>query len=326
MQRERARRCGGLLGGLATVVASVALVPTSSAAPAAGHSTERAAHYTPSAAAGERAAANGGGRTGDFTKNAIPDVLTRGAATGALKVYPHTGTFDGTNTYDPATTIGENWGDARWIGQGDLNKDKLADVLTVDDGGTLRVHPHTGTWDGKNTLGDPVVLGHGWDTTDLITTGDLNGDGFDDMVAHRTGTKNTFVYENTGGVNGTNTFKKPVLLATGPSDDEQLAIADITADQVPDVVAKRPNGELEVFSFTDGEQGKSFTIGYGWDTVDTIAITDINDDGKPDILGARNGALFAYPHSGGFDPNKPAATLREPVEVISDWTGNDVLS
>ncbi|MFI1120906.1 hypothetical protein ACH4VS_06880 [Streptomyces hygroscopicus] len=61
---------------------------------------------------------------------------------------------------------------------------------------------------------------------------------------------------------------------------------------------------------------------------DTIALadmnadgkTDINGDGRPDLLGLRkDGTLVAHAHSGAFDPANPTAVLREPVVVAKGW-------
>lgn len=312
------RRTGCALCGL---LASAALAAPASTASAEG---DRAPHYQPSAPRDLELNSNSGARAGDYTTDGIPDILARNAESGDLRVYPHSGTFDGTRTFTRPVTVQEKLAGPRWVGQADLTKDGLADVLTVDGAGTMRARAHTGTWDGPNTFGEPVVLGGGWQHADLITTADLNGDGFEDVVSHRKGTEKTFVHENTGGISGDQTFKAPEVLATGPSDDKQLAVADVTADDVPDLIAKRPNGELEIFSFVDG--GKTFTIGYGWDIIGTIVVADVNSDGKPDLLGVRDGKVFAYPHTGRFDPNKPAATYGKPVEVVADWTANDVIS
>ncbi|MEU2208619.1 hypothetical protein AB0B95_08665 [Streptomyces hygroscopicus] len=63
---------------------------------------------------------------------------------------------------------------------------------------------------------------------------------------------------------------------------------------------------------------------------DTIALadmnpdgkTDINGDGRPDLLGLRqDGTLVAHAHSGAFDPENPTAVLREPVVVAKGRHG-----
>ncbi|TCP57069.1 VCBS repeat protein [Tamaricihabitans halophyticus] len=325
----RIRRVCGVLGGICALAAPLVVpglvVPgLAGAEPGTTSSAERVAHYQPSPRA-EAKAAPSGGRGGDFTGDQITDMLTRNDA-GALRVYPHSGTFDGKQTYRDPATIANGWGTQRWVGQGDLNADGFADALAVDQEGTLRWYPHTGEFAGQDTLGEPEVLGHGWNTTDLITTADLNGDGYDDMVAHRKGTGDTYVYEHTRELNGTATFKEPVLLISGPEDDVQQIVADLTGDGVLDVLAKRPNGELELFSFTHGEQGKTFTIGYGWDLLDAISVSDVTNDGNPDILGSRDGKLYVYPHSGSFDAANPAATLGKPVEVRAEWQGGELLN
>ncbi|MFD8164464.1 hypothetical protein, partial [Streptomyces malaysiensis] len=51
-----------------------------------------------------------------------------------------------------------------------------------------------------------------------------------------------------------------------------------------------------------------------------IDITDIDGDGKPDLLALRvDGTLVAHLHQGVFDPERPLSTFREPVAVAVGW-------
>ncbi|MGH3858527.1 hypothetical protein [Actinokineospora sp.] len=77
--------------------------------------------------------------------------MVRHQATGELRVYPHSGTFHGTNTYRPATTINYGWNSLRWIGQGRINADKFADVVAVTYD-TMIVYPHSGTFNGTDSF------------------------------------------------------------------------------------------------------------------------------------------------------------------------------
>lgn len=66
--------------------------------------------------------------------------------------------------------------------------------------------------------------------------------------------------------------------------------------------------------------GEWYTISRGWDGVRAIDITDIDGDGKPDLLALRvDGTLVAHVHQGVFDPERPLSTFREPVAVAVGW-------
>src|SRR5947208_1843240 len=102
----------------AAAATMVALGPAATAAPSGPkpHITKHYAHATPAGRGGFTAqSASSGAGSGDFTGDGAKDILARYAATGELKVYPHSGTFNGLATYTPASTINFGWNGLRWI-------------------------------------------------------------------------------------------------------------------------------------------------------------------------------------------------------------------
>lgn len=280
---------------------------------------------------GASAAASGtsGASTGDFTGDGAHDIMVRHQDTGELRVYPHSGTFNGTNTYRPATTINYGWNSLRWIGQGRINADKFADVIAVTYDGTMIVYPHSGTFNGTSTLAPSVVVGTGFQNRDRITVADTNYDGFDDIVA-RNSTKNpsdgmwwTDSFINQGGINGTSTFSAPWGYVRTYHDNTEQTVADVTLDGKPEFLYIDTTGHLEAYEFSTG---RISSLGYGWETISALTLTDIDKDGKVDLLGRRaaDGVLQAYVHSGRT--NVSFDTFLAPVVVGYQWHINDVIS
>lgn len=269
-----------------------------------------------------------GGRSADFTGDGVPDILARSASSGTLNVYPHAGRYSGTSTYGKPVLINAGWAGMRWIGAVDLNGDGFSDVVGIDWHGTMRVAVHSGTFDGTRTLVNGLVtINFGWQINDLVFPYDVNGDGFDDILARRQGTGDTYVYYNTGGINGTATLRAPELLISGGQQDLYQGMADVTMDGSPDLVFVQHNGVMGAHSFVDG----TYTLGFGWQGIDGVVLTEANLDGLPDVLGrrGRDGALLSYTHTGQWTPAPDRTaydTLNAPAVVGYNWYVNDIIT
>lgn len=274
--------------------------------------------------------AGSGGRSGDFNGDNAADILARQANNGVLKVYPHSGGFNGTATYRPSVTINSGWGSMRWIGQGDMTGDGNPDVVYVDASNTMRVAPHSGTFNGTATLTGSVAISTGWQINDLITTADIDGNGLDDILARRRGTDVTYLYLN-AGLNGFNTLTPAQVWVTGTAVDIEEIFTDLTGDGVIDMVFIENDGVMGVL---DGDTGDTVTVSYGWGIASAFVVADVNLDGWNDVLARRrsDGALLAYRHSGhwtvsGTFPNFTAfSTLTAGVSLGTGWNTNNVIS
>lgn len=223
----------------------------------------------------------------------------------------------------------DGWNSLRWIGQGRINADKFADVVAVTYDGTMIVYPHSGTFNDTSTLAPSVVVGTGFQNRDRITVADTNYDGFDDIVA-RNSTKNptdgmwwTDSFINKGGINGTNTFSEPWGYVRTYHANTEQTVADVTLDGKPEFLYIDTTGYLKAYEFSTGQIS---SLGYGWETISALTLTDINKDGKVDLLGRRaaDGVLQAHVHSGRTWASSD--TFRAPVVVGYQWHINDVIS
>ncbi|GAA0223627.1 hypothetical protein GCM10010492_22150 [Saccharothrix mutabilis subsp. mutabilis] len=328
-----------LLAVATAVTATIPIIPVAVAAaqgaPATATTMRAVDGFTPGRAGGiSTRSASSGGRSGDFTTDGWQDIMARQADNGVLKVYPNSKSFNGIYTYQPAVTINTGWSGFRWIGQGRINGDSHADVVSIDNGGVMRVYPHSGTFNGLSTLAPSSIVGYGWHINDLVALGDVTGDGYDDIVARGVGSDYAVLYEHSGVYNGVSTFKAPVNILSGVRYTVEMNLADMTLDGVLDVVYLEPADVLGVFSFMDGPldpngnpTGAQWTLGWGWSTLNAVTISDVDNDARPDVLGRRhNGELVAYRHSPTWDANNPLQTLQAPVLMGWGWNTNDVIS
>ncbi len=175
-------------------------------------------------------------------------------------------------------------------GTAGFDGDGRGDVLGVTPGGVLWTYP-TGT----NTVRSRKRSGSGWGKfTEVLSPGDWNGDRKADVVARR---RDGNLYLYTG--NGRGGFSGGAAkIGRGWNAFRQiLGVGDWTGDGKPDLLAKRRNGELDLYK-GDGKghfAGRS-KIGTGWNMYRTlVAPGDVNGDGKPDLLGITgSGRLFFY--------------------------------
>lgn len=336
------RNVARVVAAFAAALVAASMVPggASAAAPTAPKPPKHAEikmHMMPAQAkSGEltTASASSGGNAGDWNGDMKHDIMARQADNGALKIYQHHGTYAGTATFEPAVNINYGWGGMRWIGSGRINADGLSDVVAIFPNGGMAVYEHSGSFNGTNTLGAVTPVGGGWYINDIVFLHDVNGDGFDDIVARRAGTDELYIYPHNGkgasgtGINGMNTFGAPQLLATGVRDDVELNMADVTKDGVPDLLFLGSDGWLGVFSPTNG--GHVWWLSYGWETMNALSLADVNFDGSVDLLGrTQGGVLQAYRHVGTFTPTSEYTafnTFQAPDSLGWGWNTNDVIS
>lgn len=163
-----------------------------------------------------------------------------------------------------------------------------------------------------------------------VAAADVNGDGKGDLlVTNRfacpscyTGSVNVFLG------NGDGTFQTPVSYPAGGYGTEQVTTADVNGDGKPDLVvvsqllcyifANCPHGTVGVLL---GNGDGSFQPVVSYDTgaqdAGSVAVADLNGDGKPDIVVADNEIVFSNPGMVGVLLNKGDGTFYPAVTYAS---------
>lgn len=229
---------------------------------------------------------------GDFSGNGWSDVLARTASTGNLYLYPGNGV-----TVDSGA---RRWISAGWSGMnaviriGDLDRDGHEDVV-AREAATGRLWLYPGTAGGG--LGVRKQIGTGWNAMrEISAIGDMNGDGYPDLLAVRAGDGKLLLYRGRAGAAVGN---PTVVGGSGWTSMSELAgIGDLNRDGMVDLVARRTSdGAL----FLYGGVGTGFRprvqIGTGWTAMrDLVGTGDFDRDGYPDLAAVQKstGILFLY--------------------------------
>lgn len=289
----------------------------------------------------------GNGHCHSFNGDGKMDIMARDEVTGELFVFPHSGAFRGTETFLEPVLIGQNFHfqrDHYLVRTIDVNGNGYADVLgmsmkPMNDNPGIWLYPNTGGLNGLHTLTGPIRISGSRDDKKWETLGiaDVDLDGCDDMFGREQDAGNVDAFFNRREVRENDTYDRSEhRLVTVDVDDFPFAMADITGTGRPDLLVKRANGDLDVYEFahnTSGAgpwwrgEGRWFTIGRGWSKYHIVAVSDIDLDGRPDLLAmGADGNLVAYLHNGKFDPDQPLATLGAPEVVATGWQNFDLVS
>jgi hypothetical protein len=176
---------------------------------------------------------------------------------------------------------------------GDVNGDGVPDIIAISlcvsgsncESGNGTVGVLLGNGDG--TFQPVVTYSSGGYLARSVAIGDVNGDGYPDLVVANEcqsgpGTCNGEVSVLLG--NGNGTFQAAVPYSSGGAPTESVAIGDLTGDGIQDVVAINQNGIGVLIGNGDGTfQAPVIYSSGGYDSV-SIAIGDVDGDGVPDLV------------------------------------------
>jgi hypothetical protein len=162
----------------------------------------------------------------------------------------------------------------------------------------------------------PVNYAAGFDPTS-VAIADVNGDGKPDLLVADLCRIATNCPNSGGGMsvllgNGDGTFQHAVTYDSGGVQAKSIAVADLNGDGRPDVVVANcssngpnacngggQNGSVGVFLGNgDGTFGAVVTYDSGGWNADSVAVADVNGDGKPDLLVANF-----------YDPSKASGSV-----------------
>lgn len=143
--------------------------------------------------------------------------------------------------------VGNGWDCTHYL-SGDFTGDGKADLLCRTSAGDMTLYPFVnGTfYDG----GGPIKAGNGWNFTHYWV-GDWTNDGVADLLVRSAGgdlllypMKNKSFYDGGG----------PRKVGNGWSNITDYIVSDFTGDGVPDMIVRRPNGDLQYYPW----KGTSF--------------------------------------------------------------------
>ncbi len=214
--------------------------------------------------------------------------------------------------------VGVGWGsDLDIVVAADLNNDGCGDLVARQVSTAKLLDYESNCAGGFNT---PREIGVGWNasTIDAIFSGDLNGDGCDDLTARRTDTDTLWLYRG----NCDRTFKTKIQIGVGWGPQFQdLHSSDTNNDGCIDVVT-RDTTTNQLKSYRGNCNGTLLTpvtlSGY-WSSTDLTPILskDLTGDGCTDIItrSLSTNKLLLYANT-----CRPDSTYTGPFEIGHGWS------
>jgi hypothetical protein len=185
---------------------------------------------------------------------------------------------------------------------GDLNGDGRPDLATANAGsGDVTVLLGNGSGGFSAAAGNPFVAG-----TDPVSVaiGDLNGDGRPDLATANVNSNNVTALLGDGSGGFSAAVGSPFATGTNPFT---VAIGDLNGDGRPDLATANVNSNNVTVLLGNGTGGFSAAAGSPFTVGDhpySVAIGDLNADGKPDLASANafsnNVTVLLGNSSGGF--------------------------
>ena len=165
----------------------------------------------------------------------------------------------------------------------------------------------------------------------------MNGDGKPDLVVASSCASSSNCANGSVGVllgNGNGTFQAAVSYSSGGYEAQSVAVADVNGDRKLDLLVANticaPNdcatGSVGVLLGNgDGTFQPAVTYDSGGFSAESVAVTDVNGDGKPDLLVANtcvsDGAFDCVNGSVGVLLGNGDGTFQAAVSYGSDGTG-----
>ena len=218
---------------------------------------------------------------------------TRGAGQPSVKdVVGGDSTGSGPRLFVPAVAYDSGGYTGTSVAVGDVNGDRKLDVVVgnkCSDSGCSIGRGSLGVLlgNGDGTFQRAVTYDSGGYYAQAVAIADLNGDHKLDIVAINS-------ESNTVGVllgNGNGTFQPAVIYGSGGNSPWSVAVADVNGDSSPDIIATSACN----YSNCDGIVGvllgngngtfqAPVTYPSGGTGAVSVAVADVNHDGKPDLL------------------------------------------
>jgi len=238
--------------------------------------------------------------TGDLRSIGIRDLvvanncLNGDCPTGSASVL--LGNGDG--TFQPAVNYGSGGVGSRSVAVADLNGNGIPDLVVASECQTENCETSDGTagvllGNGDGTFQSVVTYDSGSPYSNVVAVGDLRSDGIQDLVVA------SGYGSNVLGVllgNGDGTFQAPVTYALDGHLGDSVAIGDLNGDGIPDLAVTvscknvrdghclGANPVSVMLGNGDGTFQAPIQFASGAPGVGTVAIADVNGDGRPDLV------------------------------------------
>jgi hypothetical protein len=223
---------------------------------------------------------------GDLDGDGKPELAIANRGSNTVSVFQNTSTGSGNVSYaakaDFATGI-----NPQSVAIGDFDKDGKPD-LAVDNSNsnTLSVFRNTSTGSGNINYATKVDYTTGTKPYS-VSAGDLDGDGWLDLVVANNNSSTLSVFRNTSTGEGSISYAAKLDYTTG-TPPQSVLIGDLDGDGKPDLAVGITDA-VAVFRNTSTGSGNisyaakvDYSTGSGFSTT-AVSISDLNGDGKLDV-------------------------------------------
>jgi hypothetical protein len=257
--------------------------------------TVKSATPGPNGTAVVRVQAGDGALPRDLDRNYETDLLTIDPS-GVLYRYDSNSTDGG---FAGRVVMGRGWQARDLVTMvGDWDGTGMAqDVVGRDSSGNLWLYTGAGRSAGFTSS---RIIGKGWSgISGLLSPGDWNGDGNNDLIARRRSDNTLWLYPG----NGTGGFGTASQIGAGWGGMSSFeATGDFDLNGTVDFIARRTDGAMLLYRGNGhgGFDGAGQVIGSGWNIFTSITgVGDWDSDGVPDLLARKSdGTMWFYAGTG----------------------------
>jgi len=270
-----------------------------------------------------------GGALGVDQTSGFLDVVAVDSATPG-NVWTVTGNGDGTFSATP-TSVALSGPVGYDVTVADLNGDGMMDVTANDQNSGVQM-VYLATSPTAYAAGVSVDTSDGVHDACSTTVGDLNGDGFPEIVNANCGDNTITIFVNNGdGTFGTGTYYNVATNVAAQNASfvfpEAVAIGDVNGDGLPDIVSTNSySGDVTVLLGGGDGTVQSPSVGFalGGYPNQPALVADFNGDGLADIIVPDDLYSLAYMKGYGDGTFRAGVDYYSPISDGGEATGYDI--
>ncbi|MEO9849450.1 MAG: FG-GAP-like repeat-containing protein, partial [Reichenbachiella sp.] len=242
---------------------------------------------------------------GDIDQDGKPDLAVANSGSQTVSIFRNIGLNGDDISFDSKTDFATG-SDPNSVVLSDIDGDAKVDLIVVNSlDHTISLFRNTSTGLGSISFANAVNLSTG-NGPSPVSIGDLDNDGKTDLAVANFNDHTISVFRNTSTGPGTISFalKEDYSSEANP---RSVAIGDLDGDQKPDLVVAGGNSTVSVFRNSSVNAG---TISFaakadhttGLDSnPQSVAMGDLDGDGKPDLVVANDYGMFSIFRNTGTD-------------------------